>query len=134
MNELKVKIKSLLKGIDSFGEPILLSYRGKTNYKSWFGGALTIIGLGLIIIFSYEAIVSLILRENMKVAFTEIYEQDPFPIRLMGQNGFHLAMGLQPDALNNQTKRHFEIKVNQRINKRYKNGTLEKIYVPISIL
>jgi hypothetical protein len=130
---VRKKIKATLKVMDTFGEPILFSYRGKTAYKTWIGGLLTMIVLGLMVIFSFEAVISLILRENMRVAFTEIYEQDPYQIRVAGKDGFYLAMGLQPDSLNNQSRKHFEIKLNQRTNRRHKNGTQEKLFTPIDL-
>ena len=110
MLQAQKKIKTFLKAIDSFGQPIQLSYRGKTEYKTWIGGMLTISLIILIIVFSFEAIISLILRENMKVAFSEIYEQDPIRVNFAGKDGFFLAMGLRPDSLNNLTRKHFDVK------------------------
>jgi hypothetical protein len=69
----------------------------------------------------------------MKVAYTEIYEQDPFEVSFAGKNGFFLAMGLLPDILNNPSRKHFEIKMNQRINRRLDNGSTEYTYIPIEL-
>ena len=61
-NILKKNLKFFFKNIDSFGQPILLSYKGRTEYKTWFGGLLTVILIGTLVAFSFEASLALLKR------------------------------------------------------------------------
>ncbi len=97
---LSKKARGFFKGIDLFGQPILSSFKGKMFYRTWSGGVLTTILVAAVIAFSLEAFISLILRENTKVAFTEIYETDRPKIEFTSGKGFYFAI----DSLNENTR------------------------------
>ena len=52
-NKRWYKIKSNIKGIDIFGEPIKLLYKGNDTIRSFPGGCLTGIVLLIIMLFAY---------------------------------------------------------------------------------
>ena len=59
-------------GLDQYGEPITLNYRGDSTYKTRFGATLSLITIFLLIVFTYKNGLKLVLRQSPNVSVTEV--------------------------------------------------------------
>jgi len=61
------KVLDIVKSLDNFGKPISLTYNGETEFKTLYGGILTIWLLSYMVLISYAFIEPLLTKEIDKI-------------------------------------------------------------------
>jgi hypothetical protein len=120
-------MKKFFKKLDRFGQPISLSYKGSNTYKTFFGGALTVLFVSILVLLSLNSIISLFLRGKVLTSTTTLDNIEPLELQIPFDNNFFFAVGLYPDKLNNKTTKAFILTVDQRKWKRFPNGTRTEV-------
>ena len=86
------RILNLIRSFDKFGYPIGVNYKGEHKYNTLIGVAATILNFCVIVYFSTNKIIDMILRDSQKT-FTQKTYMDwlEYPVLNLEEENFHLA-------------------------------------------
>ncbi|CAD8128184.1 unnamed protein product [Paramecium sonneborni] len=118
------KIRDNLKKIDIFGQSITLSFRQEEQYRTSFGGTLSLCIIATIISFFYSNIIDFFKKNSVSSEQEQQFSEDPSTIQLLPNN---FMFAVQIDQVNFTTNPYFNITVEQRAYTRDENGTQVKL-------
>ena len=127
MNAALYFIRSFIKKIDVFGQPIQLSFNRHPLQKSFFGGCNTLILLVLFFSVAFQGFLDVITRSNITSYSRDNYELEP-PFFDLSPRSMNWAISFKPSDLNLwSNKQFFNIQVLQISNVRdKKTGNITK--------
>ena len=120
-------LKTFIKTIDLFGEPIRFSFNQHQIQKSFFGGITTLVLLCVFVSIAFQGFLSIINKDNITAYTTEIYSTQPPYIDVSPEN-MNWAVTFTPNTMNiwNGDGKYFKLEVYEGIYTRDVNGNLKK--------
>lgn len=124
---LPIYLKTFIKTIDLFGEPIRFSFNQHQIHKSFFGGVTTLILLCVFVAIAFQGFLSIINKDNITAYTTEIYSTQPPFIDVSPEN-MNWAVTFTPNTMNiwDGNGKYFKLEVYAGIYTRDANGNLKK--------
>lgn len=105
------KIQKHFSKVDIFGSQVSLTFRDQEQYKTSFGGLISLLILGTLISFFYNNIISFFAMTQVTADVNEIFEDDPGLLRLPPEQ---FMFAVQIDQANFTGNPFYNVTVEQR--------------------
>lgn len=92
-----IKVNKIIKKCDLFGQNIQLNFKNKEQYKTTFGGMVSILIIIFLIILFYNKIIDLFQKRNFKITVKQSYLDDS-PLIVLDSTNFLLAFAIEENS------------------------------------